>query len=1223
MAGYLAAAGDLPLVSSWGYGGITAEAVSQYCAAHTGLVHDALALGPFDRLLARFPYSIISMERRALRPDLRVAAVLLSPLHPARLAWAWSVAHAAISTTEAQLPAKLLGLSEGWNIPGSSAVPNSVEGEDLAVAQPVDNGADAVFAAWSGLVATVDGQCAPPSTACGLPMPWAGQTGVTQGALASALADYKLVHPFGETLSIALDALQAVPRSLAIDDAVLRLLGGEHHPRYSFPGGVEVWDSRSRLGDPPSRQQLLARRRAPGPYPSFTWRCVDDRGLPDRVDVRIFEAIETTTSFGPSEGLGAWSALPLRRFASTRFEPATGWLARDSAISPSIGDPLGLASLMRALEFTSGGAPTAVRTKMPDALGRENNASRWTVLGDLHLHPSVLSEYAERGMGQLLWEWRTGWLGVGKDRTPGERPYYVTSEVPASFKHGLAARQGLSTAQVAEVLADLGRRGVGLASLFNGGAPRERGAMGFFYAFRLLFPPVQGVALGADWLRDGESHALLPLDAVNSILEAMAGPSQPQVLARNRADFVLLILRKDGDRLGVTAVPIEVKHRGTPSNPAPLSTTDKAHAQQQVKATRELLANMAKSLSDPAAPSAATLARRNALALLMELGLGLSPRPESPDVAAGLMQAALWGKVEFNVANGAIFTFNPGGHGSLLPISPYSVSTSDTVLELLMDPCALPGMFWQGSAPEAVEGSARADLDRAFRRMVDGATTFGATPAVAATLPSVGEGPPIDPEAGQDGPVEPRTPEPSGGGAAEPVASASGTPEPATPALEPVDTAEPVRAREVAEGTALPSASGDASLAAAPQGAEPVAPQPPQVFIGASAVGKRWAIIGRNERNQTVGFDLEQVHATGVFGYMGSGKSYFLNTLIEGAVAPLPGLNELPQPLAVVVFNYRQSASDRFEYTSLCSPNDQASDVEKLATFGAAPAGIPNLQILALPGQLTERRLAEYGPASASELLFNPATLSLEDWMLLMGEPGHQRVYAQTITSVLRELEREGRPVTLEALAEALAADDIAPASRRSGELRLRFLQPYVSDTAATDFRKLVRPGATTVIDLRASLFDKHDALRFFLICANQIGQLRGFNKLVVFDEAHEYMSSEFEDKISSRIRNLRHEGASYIFATQDVASLPPGILKFLDTAFVFGMGTARNQADLAAAFAPMRELGDRVLKVEKGQCYAWAQSSASDLFSVPRRVFVRPRVSRHGGGTQTFLGPR
>src|SRR5690242_12530411 len=96
----------------------------------------------------------------------------------------------------------------------------------------------------------------------------------------------------------------------------------------------------------------------------------------------------------------------------------------------------------------------------------------------------------------------------------------------------------------------------------------------------------------------------------------------------------------------------------------------------------------------------------------------------------------------------------------------------------------------------------------------------------------------------------------------------------------------------------------------------------PRAFIVWSAPTTRWATIGKLVNNdEPVALDLDHPKTIGIFGYMGSGKSYLLGDLIESAAVPIVGINVLPAPLAVVVFNYRRNASDRFELSSLSLPN--------------------------------------------------------------------------------------------------------------------------------------------------------------------------------------------------------------------------------------------------------------------------------------------------------------
>jgi DNA helicase HerA-like ATPase len=168
------------------------------------------------------------------------------------------------------------------------------------------------------------------------------------------------------------------------------------------------------------------------------------------------------------------------------------------------------------------------------------------------------------------------------------------------------------------------------------------------------------------------------------------------------------------------------------------------------------------------------------------------------------------------------------------------------------------------------------------------------------------------------------------------------------------------------------------------------------------------------------------------------------------------------------------------------------------------------------------------------------------------------------------------------------------------------------------DFGEIIRPGRALIVDLRQPLFNKSDALRFFLVCASQISQVQGkFNKLIVFDEAHEYLSDEFGERVEARIRQMRHEGTSYVFATQDVASIPSTIRRFVTTRFVFNLGTRENIDDLLR-FAPEFK-GQRLQGMAAGYCLLQANLSTNNFFERPRLIHVRPRVTQHGGGSRIF----
>jgi DNA helicase HerA-like ATPase len=137
-------------------------------------------------------------------------------------------------------------------------------------------------------------------------------------------------------------------------------------------------------------------------------------------------------------------------------------------------------------------------------------------------------------------------------------------------------------------------------------------------------------------------------------------------------------------------------------------------------------------------------------------------------------------------------------------------------------------------------------------------------------------------------------------------------------------------------------------------------------------------------------------------------------------------------------------------------------------------------------------------------------------------------------------------------------------------------------------------------------------------VCANQISKVQGrFNKMILFDEAHEYMSEAFGERMEARIRLMRHEGTSYVFATQDVRSIPGGVSRFLNTRFVFDLGTRENLQDLEQVAPEFR--GFHLTGIQPGRCYIQATTSMGNLFSRPREIRVRPRVTQHGGRSQIF----
>jgi hypothetical protein len=1221
---------------------IPARTVKSYTDAHRDLVLAARDIGPADAFWATYPFSLVIVDGKPGGSFGQLLAVLLSPLHPARLNWAFSVAFTA---RRRGIDRSLLGLAEGWNIPYTGQSVNMAGQPIPLVAIPTDPGTEQDFAAWSALaVLERSGLAGIPSVAAGLPLPWGGRTGINDRVVERAITDYLDTYPHLNSLEVDIRAVSSAPRSQEIDNAVLRFVGTRTLPGVDKLGGsTRVWDSANRLGEPPTRDNLFIVRKEDEPGGPFEWKIYQPPAVPTEADIALIENSSVNLAIDRGDQKGIMGALPLRRFCPSTLDN----LMFDQNFAASPGeDLLGLSSLLAVIEYHGGEKfPILRATPQINGLGVGMGA-RWEVLGTFNLDPSLLSSVIATGTRttgkRLLWEWRPSWLIQGRANQDelAQRPYYVIARVPISLLKALEYRQGLTEQQGLEMLTELGYRGIGLASLQAAGGTQESAAAGFFYALRLLLPSA-GHPAPATW-SEGNSVAVstvLPVDPITSLLAGLAGRE-----LRRRADLLVVqIARPVNGSVHLCFVPVEIKHHGQMGHPERIQANDQEllRAREQLTSTVEVIEKIAEAIHQRPGETPdpfGSYARYVGLATLLDLAMSLAPVQPDLSIRGDILRAVLDGRVEIGIGDPVLLWFAPGSlgiNGAACLVDPFRSGVQPSghpTRELFIDPAATAGLWWAGQPVRADDMLTRNCIDDVMRSSMAVCTSSGEfhpAPSIRSSLAEV-LGLEISPaiEGGQhntstshakDGVTETK---PEESVTASSVAQASALAQDALSQAGEVtgkkDIESPIVSRR---DETLHLNSNDApgqNEATRARSNELGSLAPPRSLVGWTTLTSRWALIGKFAgTNDTVALDLDHPKAMGVFGYMGSGKSYLLGTLIEGAVEQIPGINQLPVPLAVVVFNYRRNASDRFELASLMVPNRDETDTMRLATsYGAAPQPLHNVHVLALPGELVPARLKEYDQLSASELFFNPATLSVEDWELLMGEPGSEAVFARTIRHALVELRSSGQ-ITFEQLEDRVLSM-LVKQSRSAAQLRFDFIRRYLSSDHGVDFEQVLQPGRVVIVDLRQPLFNKDDALRFFLVCANQVSQVQGrFNKLIIFDEAHEYLSDEFGERIEARIRQMRHEGTSYIFATQDVRSIPLAIRRFITTRFVFSLGTRENVDDLVR-FAPEFK-GQQLLGMPPGYCLAQANQSIDNVFERPRLIHIRPRVTQHGGATQIF----
>ena len=620
--------------------------LNTYLDTYSQLVAAARKTGlPNNIFWATYPFSV-SIWNTTNEGDCQ--AVLLSPFHPIRLAWLASIENALF---ESEIAESLAGTIEGWNLPfiGPST---SLNGAMVAV--PLDSGKDQLFLGWSMLVrASVDGQkpLESPSRIADLPAPGSASSGMNSSSAEGALRSYRRINPHVTTLSVDLAALKPTSRLSEIDDAILNAASEwSKSAEKSLVGGVRVWDSLYRQGDPPLGQ-IAKMTDENSTIPAAWIRYEFDPLKTKKCNIRLLQdsGVKVSVNTMGNSNLGVMGSVPLRRFeAQTRNSGENKF----ADISPTLKPGIGWDSFNSALrEFENSNAQPMIRAQLFKTLLIDENAD-WTVSGEALVSPSSIAELLDPNnkATQMLWEWRPPFL----DSKPGttfleRRPFLSVARIPTSFKKQLfeilqkANPHGDNQVRVNQLISMLGSKGVGLSSLLSMGGTHASGALGFYLAFALMDRVVV----------ENTNLFVLPLDACDSFLRALTGTRLPENLTK-RADLLALQLSDSEIKL----TPIEIKLYGLGSDMPPTSLPKHGDHElkeglQQLEETTTLLRAVrkkSKELQIAESNESDKALWFNALATLIEAASKLSPVDvQNGDLLQSRLESIIEGRLNVEV----------------------------------------------------------------------------------------------------------------------------------------------------------------------------------------------------------------------------------------------------------------------------------------------------------------------------------------------------------------------------------------------------------------------------------------------------------------------------------------------------------------------------------------------------------------------------------------------
>lgn len=415
----------------------------------------------------------------------------------------------------------------------------------------------------------------------------------------------------------------------------------------------------------------------------------------------------------------------------------------------------------------------------------------------------------------------------------------------------------------------------------------------------------------------------------------------------------------------------------------------------------------------------------------------------------------------------------------------------------------------------------------------------------------------------------------------------------------------------------------------AAESSEPAAPLPStptpvkaDALVGSTEMTSQYGLLGQFG-SAKVAMDLNGCNTISLFGVQGFGKSYTLGVISEMATKAVENINVLPSPLATVIFHYHKSDAYAPEYASAVRPNGKTREIDLLREkYGAGPAALADVVLLS-PGARVEDRKREFPGVDVRPIKFSSGELGAEGWKFLLGAYGNDSLYIRQMVQIMR---RHRQGLTLDTFKQEIANSQLPPGSRNLADMRISFAEPYIDDEAKLG--ELLRPGRTVIVDLRDEWIEKDEALGLFVVmlrifAASKDASGADFNKLVVFDEAHKYITeSDLIGQVVETIREMRHQATTVVIASQDPLSVPRAVVELTSILLLHRMTSPQWLKHLKSAISALDSVTESHLAALKpGEALLWAQRSTDPRFMQrPQKITVRPRFTQHGGGTKTAV---
>lgn len=366
-------------------------------------------------------------------------------------------------------------------------------------------------------------------------------------------------------------------------------------------------------------------------------------------------------------------------------------------------------------------------------------------------------------------------------------------------------------------------------------------------------------------------------------------------------------------------------------------------------------------------------------------------------------------------------------------------------------------------------------------------------------------------------------------------------------------------------------------------------------------------------------------------GVQGSGKSHTANVLLENCFINMPyppncPVTSLNKPQCGLVLHYDQNSSSVCESTGIGHINDSM----KLSNV----TGVERMVILVSPSYYHQRKHFYKGTKfEVHPLLFKWSSLSAEQLKKLMRlNKESSQLYVSVMLDLLRSYQRDCKMPNFKTFINDVMEKIKSPSQSAPMEQRLQLLHNFVEESDknsklisdSIDPISLLKSGVLVVADLTDPFLSSDEVNGIFQVLLQQFRDhnLEDVGKVVVFDEAHRYLSSadSLSETIVETVRLMRHDGIRVIVSSQSPLALPSELLELVSFTVLHHF-QSKDWFQYLSTKIPVPDNGFEIVKkLKTGQSLTVSTKMAynADVDSDHAILKVRPRITADYGASRT-----